>query len=70
MSGDERNMWLARQLEMTNVLIAQMKKIPQITNICTVKLANSTSPFEFRQVKFPQKTCLENDKNVFLSKRS
>ena len=31
----------------------------------TVKLANSVSPSKFRQVKFPQKTGLENDKRVF-----
>ena len=28
--------------------------------ICNVKLANSASPFQFYQVKFPQKIGLEN----------
>ena len=31
----------------------------------TVKLANSASPFKFRQVKFQKKTGLENDKMSF-----
>ena len=33
--------------------------------LCNVKLANSASPFKFRQVKFQQKTGLENDKMGF-----
>ena len=31
----------------------------------TVKLANSASPFKFRQVKFPQQAGLENNKICF-----
>jgi len=36
----------------------------------TVKLANSVSPFKLRQVKFSQKVGLENDNNVFFTKKN
>ena len=48
--------------------------VPLIKQKNSVKLANSTSPFKFCQVKFPQKkhqkTGIEIDKNVFSTKRN
>ena len=35
------------------------------SDVCTVKLPNFASPSKFRQVKFPQKTGLENDNMCF-----
>ena len=35
------------------------------SHVANVKLANSASPFKFRQVKLQKKTGLENDKTSF-----